>query len=204
MTYLACPYSNPDKDIRQSRFTFANRAAYRLMKRGDCVFSPISHSHPVEVESGVINDGAFWMEQDVPILGKCTRLCVLTVPAWDKSPGVAKEIALATSMGIEIEYLGIEWAFPFENAPAEKTAYEQAAIITSDERNKNYGPPIENHTRIAQIWSGILNRSVTATEVILCMIGVKLAREAHCHKQDNFTDIIGYAKICDEDERFHA
>lgn len=203
MTYLAVPYSHPDSKVREARFIAANRAAYRLMQRGDVVFSPISHSHPIEVESGVIGDHEFWAKQDDAFQDRATHVAVLMIEGWKESRGVQREIQIATETDIPIEYLDHKWAEPLFT-PKRKTAYELAAEVTAGERKSDYGDAFENHSRIASIWSGILNRTVSAREVILCMIGVKLSREANRPKQDNRTDIIGYAKIDDEDPRFSA
>lgn len=201
MTYLAVPYSHPDVKVREARFIAANRAAYRLMQRGDVVFSPISHSHPIEVESGAIGDHEFWARQDDAFQGSATLVSVLMIDGWKESRGVQREIQIAKEADIPVEYLDPKWAEPI-NIEKRKTAYELAAEITAGERKKDYGGAFENHSRIAQIWSGILGKDVTALQVNLCMIGLKLAREGNRHKQDNLTDVIGYAKIADEDERF--
>lgn len=47
LTYLACPYSHPDRDVRQRRFDQVNAAAAWLILNEQMVFSPISHSHPI-------------------------------------------------------------------------------------------------------------------------------------------------------------
>lgn len=203
MTYLAVPYSHPDSKIREARFVASNRASWRLMQRGDVVFSPISHSHPIEVESGVIGDHEFWAKQDDAFQGNATLVAVLMIDGWKESRGVQREIQIATETQIPIEYLDPKWAEPIFT-PKQKSAYELASEVTAGERKKDYGGAYENHSRIASIWSGILNREVTALEVNLCMIGLKLARQANRPKQDNFTDVIGYAKIADEDARFSA
>ena len=50
------------------------------------------------------------------------------------------------------------------------------------------------------LWTGILagrlreGQHVTPMDVPLCMIAVKLARQAHRHKRDNLVDIAGYAR----------
>lgn len=205
MIYLASPYSHPDAKVREARFVAANRAAYRLMQRGEVVFSPISHSHSIEVESGVIGDHEFWARQDDAFQAQCRKVAVLIIDGWQESRGVQREIQLAKENGMSVEFLGPEWAEPIVKG---KTAYELAAELTKGDRNKDYGSAFENHEGIALIWNGILRRKLKADicprEVMLCMIGTKLNREAYSHKQDNLTDTIGYAKLIDEDERFNA
>ena len=60
-------------------------------------------------------------------------------------------------------------------------------------RRKAYGQPLDNLTRTAALWAGILGHSITAEEVALCMAAVKLARECHRHQKDNLVDLAGYA-----------
>ncbi len=44
---------------------------------------------------------------------------------------------------------------------------------------------------VVVIWTTF---KITATDVPLCMIAVKLARQVHRHKRDNLVDIAGYAR----------
>lgn len=64
------------------------------------------------------------------------------------------------------------------------------------ERRRVYGDPEEGFIRVAQIWSGILDTEVNATDVALCMIGYKLLRTQVCPTySDNSDDIDGYLNI---------
>jgi precorrin-4 methylase len=58
----------------------------------------------------------------------------------------------------------------------------------------DYGHPIHDFTRTASMWSTILGVEVTAPQVAICMILVKVSRETHKHKRDNLVDIAGYAR----------
>src|SRR5512143_1430218 len=77
---------------------------------------------------------------------------------------------------------------------------EKAASIVTGNREQNYGKPEDNFATIAQIWTAVLQRTgkispgsvVDARDVALCMVGVKLAREAHIHSDDNCVDGAGY------------
>lgn len=72
---------------------------------------------------------------------------------------------------------------------------EEAKKIIHGERNEDYGPMKEQFNKTAIMWSVILNQNVTAHQVCLCMMALKLNREAYKHKIDNAVDIIGYTEI---------
>ena len=55
---------------------------------------------------------------------------------------------------------------------------KEAERLTHGNRNSNYGEPLVNHQRIADIWSVILGVKVRPDQVALCMVGVKIARGA--------------------------
>lgn len=66
--------------------------------------------------------------------------------------------------------------------------------LVRGDRNGAYGHPLQDFERIAVLWSGILNMIITPEHVGMCLIGLKLAREAYLHKADNLIDIAGYAE----------
>lgn len=69
---------------------------------------------------------------------------------------------------------------------------QYASRLVFDDRNHQYGHPLDNLDRAARIWSVILDADVTAEQVALCMVGMKMAREINKPKLDNTTDGIGY------------
>jgi len=70
------------------------------------------------------------------------------------------------------------------------------AFRTVEERGKVYGPAKENMERTAKLWSVVMKREVTAMEVALCLVQLKVARlvESPDHA-DSVLDIAGYAAI---------
>lgn len=60
-------------------------------------------------------------------------------------------------------------------------------------RQDQYGNPEDSFTDIARLWSVIFKVEVTAEQVALAMIAMKIIREQAGHKRDNIIDIIGYA-----------
>jgi len=74
-----------------------------------------------------------------------------------------------------------------------------AIDLTLGDRNDAHGDPSTNHLRIAMIWSGILGKKVTASQVALCMAGVKLARASYNPKiLDSYIDGAAYFAIAGE------
>lgn len=71
----------------------------------------------------------------------------------------------------------------------------EAASIIAGDRNKDYGEPEDNFSRIAKIWSVILGMDVTAEDVAMCMVGLKVARYGNrgSFQPDTWRDIAGYA-----------
>ena len=73
---------------------------------------------------------------------------------------------------------------------------KQAHTLLNGERHDDYGEALDNHKRIATIWSVILNRTISPEEVAACMMGVKLARLSNTmYKEDTWVDIIGYGAL---------
>lgn len=102
--YLAAPYSDPDPAVREQRFVAVSRVAAELVRAGQHVFSPISHSHPIAVH-GIRGDWSFWAPFDRRLLAICDEVVVLMLDGWRESVGVQAEIELAIEMDLPIRYL---------------------------------------------------------------------------------------------------
>jgi hypothetical protein len=78
---------------------------------------------------------------------------------------------------------------------------DEAKRLTHGDRNKNYGKPLTNHTRIAGLWSIFLETEITPAQVAICMGLVKVARliESPDHL-DSFVDLAAYSAIAGEIE----
>lgn len=74
----------------------------------------------------------------------------------------------------------------------------QEATQIVAKRGRDYGDPRPNHERIAAIWTVILGRKIEPHEVVLCMLGVKVARlvETPDHR-DSMIDLCGYSDCLD-------
>ncbi len=103
--YLACPYTHTDPLVQESRFHAANRAAAHIINNGHFVYSPISHCHPLAMDSKLPGDWRFWEKYCRVSIGWCNRIMVLRVPGWEVSTGVQAEIKIGIERGLVIEYM---------------------------------------------------------------------------------------------------
>lgn len=77
---------------------------------------------------------------------------------------------------------------------------DQAAKITSKDRQEKYGHPADNFNNIADSWNTYLNArpepqaEVNARDVGMMMILLKVMRDAHMIDIDDLIDIAGYAR----------
>jgi hypothetical protein len=78
---------------------------------------------------------------------------------------------------------------------------QHAAAVVRD-RRCSYGDPTDLFERVAIRWSQVLDANVTATQVGLCLIDLKLARLASNPKHlDSLVDVAGYAACVREVSR---
>lgn len=68
-----------------------------------------------------------------------------------------------------------------------------------DQRSEHYGDPRPNHDRIAALWSGYLDTTLSAHDVAMMMCLLKIARaKVDPWHEDNYTDLHGYAEIAQQ------
>lgn len=71
-------------------------------------------------------------------------------------------------------------------------------IVTGD-REQQYGSPEDNFATIAGFWTTYLEREVTAHDVAMMMVLLKVARiQSGQVKADNYVDLAGYAACAAE------
>jgi hypothetical protein len=74
-----------------------------------------------------------------------------------------------------------------------------AAELITGSRAEQHGEAKETHSNIAALWSAYLNRPITARDVALMMVLLKIARtKTNACNIDNFVDAAGYAGIAAE------
>lgn len=75
---------------------------------------------------------------------------------------------------------------------------KQAAELVASRRNV-YGDPARSMAIVAARWSLTLGHPVTAAQVALCLVDLKLARLAHDPTHlDSALDVAGYAAVLRE------
>lgn len=112
----------------------------------------------------------------------------IVLPGWQKSTGATTEVSVA------------RWAqkkillYPSLVPIHEECVLEEAGRLTRTERQNQYGPPEQDFARTAAMWSALKGIEFSAQDVALFMICLKLSRQTHQKKRDNWVDIAGYAR----------
>ena len=145
-----------------------------------------------------------YLRADMAMLAQSDAIALL--PGWERSAGATLEVVLAKEIGLQFFDA---WSVTQMETPP-RTSYaaecgtasilDSARKITSGDRREDYGHPRDDFARTAQMWTGILrpkliaDQQISADDIPLCMIAIKLARQVHSHKRDNLVDIAGYAR----------
>ena len=75
----------------------------------------------------------------------------------------------------------------------DESVLQEAERIINGERRESYGGALESFDRIAKLWEPVLGTSITAEQVALCLIELKVARYINGQQRDSLVDICGYA-----------
>lgn len=124
--------------------------------------------------------------RDLAAIVECDAIALL--PGWERSRGATAEKAVA-------DWIGLPIYDATTGEPYEPSVLQTALRITRGDRHDDYGHPGPECERIAAFWSIVLGVQVKAEQVPLCMIGMKISREMHSPKRDNYVDIAGYADV---------
>ena len=103
--YLATPYSKW-ADGLDAAFREAARVAGEMLKRGEVVYSPIAHTHPIAIEGKIDPlDHSIWLPFDGAMMRAAEGIYVVQMPGWDKSKGIAHEIEAFREMGKPLRFV---------------------------------------------------------------------------------------------------
>lgn len=136
--------------------------------------------------TGVRNDHDRWVENDIPWVLQAEA--VLRI-AGD-SAGADAECEAARKAGIPVFDSVEELLEGIDDSPALK-----AHALVNGARQKNYGHPIDDFSRTAQMWSALFGVEVTAEHVALAMACVKISRLVQTPDHyDSIVDLAGYGE----------
>lgn len=81
-------------------------------------------------------------------------------------------------------------------APTREQVLDTAKSLISGDRRQSYGDVAESFTRIATMWSAVLDIEVTPEQVALCLVQLKVSRlcSSPGHR-DSWVDICGYGAL---------
>ena len=99
--YLAIPYTGNE----EQNFKIANKVAGQLMSKGNIVFSPISHTHPIAIECNLPGDWKYWKSFDIAFIKWCDEVQIIALPGWRQSKGVMAEIDIAKKNNKKIKFI---------------------------------------------------------------------------------------------------
>lgn len=105
--YLAIPYTHNNPEVRNLRFEIANLVSSMMMKKGEIIFSPISHTAPME-KYGLPVEWSFWKDQDTHFLNVCDEIYVTMIDGWKVSTGVTAEINHMVEKGTKVTFINPE------------------------------------------------------------------------------------------------
>ena len=198
--------SGPMTGLPEFNYPAFNEATYSLRESGYSVFSPAE-----SFQGDTTLDFTVYMREDIKALLSVDAVIVLE--GWENSAGAVTEVLVALSLGLPILDLNFDELYEIRK-PREvmkeilglnkiqfqvtETILQEAQRLVHGDRQGSYGHPIDDFTKTAKIWTGILlpkllpGVEIEAEDVPLCMVGVKLSREVNKPKRDNLVDGAGY------------
>ncbi len=195
--------AGPMRGIAEYNFPAFLEAENQLKSMGYKVLSPATQdvlegfeTHTPESElTG--DDFERWVKRDMDMVSKSDGVCVL--PGFEKSKGAQVEVTVARFLNKPVYTYPSMAKLEVSGsmvAPASDILVE-ALRITSGDRQNQYGPPDQDFARTAKMWSALKGVEFTTEEVASFLCCVKLSRNTHQSKRDNWVDLAGYARCGD-------
>lgn len=191
------------RGIRYFNFPAFDAARDSLIEQGWNVISPADLDREIGFDETAFPDDYDWIDlkkanfnlndaidRDVEALKRCDAIYMLQ--GWENSKGANAEKALAEWMGLDVLY----------QVPPKKTAdasdvLMEAFMLTTGDRNAQYGPPDQDFARTAAMWTALFGRKFESWEVAQAMCCLKLSRLTHQRKRDSVVDLAGYTRCMD-------
>lgn len=104
LSYLAAPYSHPDKAVVEARIEKICRVDAKLMKAGIFTVSPLLKHFTIH-HADLPGDYKFWKDYSDTLLCTVDQMIVIMLDGWDESVGVAGEIKMAIALDIPVLYV---------------------------------------------------------------------------------------------------
>ena len=188
--------------IRKQYFNFPafDAAKERLTEEGWLVYSPadIDRQHgfdamdlPASYDWSDMSEVPFSIEEcferDIEAVRNCDAIYMLK--GWQQS------------IGAQAEYWCAKWLHK-DIYMEEESICEEAFRIQGGDRQQDYGDPTQNFQDIANLWNTYLQINddkeaiylIKPRDVAHMMILMKIARNCHKPKRDNWTDCAGYSQ----------
>lgn len=107
LVYLSMPYTHSDPSVRELRMETFWVAAAKLIDLGVHAISPMSMEPTLDYSSRG-DDWSTWQLYCNSLMAASDEIWVLKMEGWEKSLGVAGEIAYAREHGKPVRYLNVD------------------------------------------------------------------------------------------------
>ncbi len=195
--------AGPMRGIKNYNFPAFHSAESALDYDGWTVLSPASQDvkegFDPETPQNELTQEALnkWIKRDAEMVFEADAICVLK--GWENSKGAQVEVALARFANKPV-YLYPSMAKLDRVGSVvipDNDVLVEALELTSGDRQASYGAPDQDFARTAKMWSALKGVEFTTQEVASFMICIKLSRNTHQGKRDNWVDIAGYSRCGD-------
>jgi hypothetical protein len=106
--YLAHAYSNDDRSILEMNVLHARWVYSNLFVRGVLTYNPLEATHLAASSFSWPTAHEPYIRLNHAFIDTAVGVLVVTSDGWEKSRGVAEEIAYATECGVPVWYLDVE------------------------------------------------------------------------------------------------
>lgn len=184
--------SGPMTGLPNFNFDNFNRVAKYLRALGYEVINPAENFNG---KTDLPRDE--YMREDIKNVMDANTIVVLD--GWTESKGAVTEVRIAREIGLDIYNEELNRINQFaDRFVFEETVFDKGKQLVYGDRNKSYGHPGPNLHDTVDMFRVWVNRRYgmdvpfTAKDGAMFMQFVKIAREAHSTKEDNWIDGIGY------------